>query len=804
MLKPSAVVLLILFLRMGLSAQGFISGVVVDSADTPVPFAIVALLNASDSSVVTGTPTDENGQFVFAHQSSGSYRLRVAALGYEEQFSEIIAFDTTKNTIIPVIHLNNPKVLDEVAITAVRPAIEFRNGNTIVNVENSVLAKGNTVFDLLSKLPGVSVDKNVISIQGKSGVIVMIDNRVQHMTDDQMANLLRGMSAETVARIEILRNPPSKYDAAGTSGMINIITKKNTQVGFTGSVFITTAQGVYNNSASGLSVNYKNEKLSIFSSVDGSDGWFAANMRHYRYFAYDSGSTLMCSENKWKERQSGLQFKLGADWLISRETTIGCKVDGGPGAYTSYGTGSDRVFNFNNTGFDHLYTLNYIPNKWNIVNYNVNASHLFDTSGTHLDFSADFTNGTENDKSYSESHFYDVNSDETLSPSIFQNRNNSQMQILSGKLDFAKTIDSVSDFECGVKISSVSIRNDYMLERKDSAAGNFYTDTDFSNKYDYTEQTYAAYLVYSTAWEHFSMKLGIRAEETVLRGENSNLRSVLRNQYFNVFPDVSLEYAVSETHVFVMNVNRRINRPVYDELNSFVYFQNPFSYYQGNPLLQPDYSYKAELSYSFSGWLINSLSYEHIDRVMLDYTIQNDSTKIFLETIKNMKSQDAFTYSLFVQRDIQSWWSMVLSGNLMYIEYNGDVNGFLFHTGAVSYYATVLNTLIFPRAVNLEIMGLYRGPNLYGTTNINPVWMVSAAVRKSFFHDHLSCSFGIDNIFNSMKFHTHAQFDNQKWDFYYSDDSRRVNLSISYNFGTANVNERDTNSNEDEKGRLDL
>lgn len=797
---------LILFLFVPLSAfsQGRIFGRVTDSANVPVPYAIVALLNANDSSVVTGTPSADNGEFAFANVSVGNYLMRIAATGFDEFYSTEFRFDSLYDLNLPVMVLRSAAMMNGVTVTAVRPTFEFKNGNTIVNIENTALAKGNSVYDLLPKLPGVSVDKNVISIQGKSGVVVMIDSRVQQVSDEQLINLLKSMSAESVERIEILRNPPVKYDASGTSGMINIITKKNAQQGFSGGVFASTAQGFYNNSSAGLSLNYRDSKVAFFSSVNADDGWFKSDDRHYRLFTLDSGITQMNSANHWKERQRGFNFRVGADWFVKPDLTIGFKVDGGPGAYTSYGTGDDYVLQNNDMGFDHLNTINYIPNKWSFVNYNINTEYLLDTIGSRWSFSADYSNGVEHDRSYSENYYYDVNSVQVFAPNLYRNSNEGSAGIIAAKTDYLKIMDSVSSFEAGMKFSSVSTSNDYILEQRDTVTGIYLSNSGFSNNYDYAEQTYAAYLNYSRSWKKVGMQLGIRGEQTLLNGHNRSSGYTMKRSYFSLFPNLNFSYTPNEKHEFQLTLTRRVDRPAFDDLNPFVYYLNPFSYYRGNPFLQPDYGNTASITHSFKGIIVNTFSYERINAMMLNYTFQDDSTRIFYQNITNADFQNAYVYSLFIQQDFKSWWSCSVMGDFMLMDFKGEIGGVPFRTYGMNYNVNMMNTIILPNQINFELMGMYRGPNLYGITSINPVWMVSAAVKKTFFDEKLSCTIGMDNIFNSMKFHTHAQFDNQDWNYYVVNDNRRINLSMSYNFGKAKVEDRGVNSNEEEKGRLDM
>ncbi|HET6993063.1 MAG TPA: outer membrane beta-barrel protein, partial [Bacteroidia bacterium] len=660
----------------------------------------------------------------------------------------------------------------------------------------------NSVYDLLAKLPGISIDNNTITMQGKSGVIIMIDGRVQQMSNQQLINILKGMSAETVEKIELLKNPPVKYDAAGTSGMINILTKKSEQKGFSGIVYTETSQGFYNNTSSGISLNYKNEKISIFTGLDGVYDTYLVNTKLYTHFASDSGQTELGNITSYKAPDAELTYKLGADWYVNKSNIIGFKIDGGPGIYNESGNGTDQVSDYNNTGFDHLLFTEAGHNKWHTQNYNVNAEHKFDTTGTVLDFSADYTDDGETDRSFYSNHFYDANDHEVLLPNIYQNTNSSPTRIASSKFDFIHPLDTTSSFEAGLKGSVTNMINDYLLERKNNTNGNFYRDSVLSNNYFYTEQELAVYLNYSKSYKHFSLQTGIRGENTVVKSRNSANSFRLSKNYFSIFPDISLQYSRSENHVFEFNLNRRIDRPSYWDLTPFIVYRDQYSYFSGNPYLQPHFSNKAEFTYSFKGIINTSISYCRINHFMLDYTEQYDSTKILLETSKNISFQNSLAYLLMIKYDFTKWYEIMFNGTATYMDYKGDIKGVPFRTKGLNYTMNFTNIFLLKGKTKLEITALYRGPNLFGITQINPVEMVSFALQKNFFKEKLSCSIGMNDIFNTMRFHTHARFDNQDWNFYISNDTRRITCSISYNFGRVKADEREINSNEEEKQRL--
>lgn len=779
-----------------------IRGKIIDSTRSPIPFATIAVLNSADSAIISGNLSDENGNFIIQKISKGSYLLKIIAVGFNTKYSDPIQIDSASFIDLSSVMLNSKGMnLNEVSVSAVKNTIEFKNGNVIVNVEDSPLAKGNTVYDLFSKLPGVSIDNNVIYLNGKTGVIIMLDGRVQQLTNIQLINMLKSMNAELVEKIELLKNPPAKYDASGTSGMINIKTKKTKLIGFSGSVYTSSSQGNYARSMSGISLNYKAKKTTFFSSIDYNYGYYQSKEKHDKKFITDSSITEFNSINTIKDIENTISYRIGADWFINKKNTIGFKIDGGPGSYNSDGNVTTTIRSYNNSSFDHLDALAYIPDKWTINNYNVNAEHHFDTARTVLNFTSDYTRLSETYSSSIQNLFLNANNLEALPPIIYRNENVNSTAIVATKLDFTKVINSKSSFEIGAKSGFIYSSNKYLFEKKDNTTDNYYNDTALTNNYAYVEQTYAAYFNYIRSFKKVNMQLGVRGESTNLTGRNTLKGFELKRSYYNLFPNISMEYAVSENNTFQLNLNRRIDRPPYNDLNPFRSYRDQYDYYEGNPFLLPHYSNTIELTHNYRELLTNAFTYTRINNVILGYTIQNDSTKVFTETIKNMKYNNYYAYSFFIKHSLKPWWDVSANG-LLYIEYAGDVSGVPFKTASFYYAPSLMNTFIAPKNTKIEIIVFYNSAKNVGLIQIKSRWMFSIAIKKTFLKEKLDCSIGVNDVFNTAFYRTGVNFNNQNWSFRVNQDSRRLVVSINYNFGKIKIKERDTNSIEQEKERL--
>lgn len=800
-MKKIATFILLILLSDSVSSQNIV-GNILDSLHNPVPFATVAILNSEDSAVVKGLIANETGVFSTAPLPKGVYILKITAVGLNTYYSGKLKIDTS-SLKLPDIFLNNRGAyLHEVSVSAMKPAIEFKNGNIIVNIENSPLAKGNTVYDLLAKLPGVSLDNNEIRLNGKTGTVIMIDGRIQRLSNVQLLNMLKSMNAENVEKIELLKNPPVKYEASGSAGIIHIRTKKTKLRGFSGSTYTSASQGFYARSVSGMALNYRSQKIALFSGLDYNYGYYGTRERFDKKFTSDTSFTEFITVSRIKDLDKSLTYKIGADWFVNPKNIIGFKVDGGPGSYTSDNHGTNTISGDNHQGFHHLNATVYTPDNWTVSNYNLNAEHRFDTLGTVLNFTSDYTQLKETYVSSIDNVFLDAQEGQVLPSINYRSNNAGATDILASRLDFSKSFNENASFEAGIKISFINTSNNYLFERNNHSSGRYETDTSLTNNYSYSEQTYAVYYNYIRSFRKLTMQLGIRAENTNLTGRNTIKNFELKRHYYNLFPNISMEYALSEKHHLQLNANRRIDRPDYNDLNPFRQYRDQYSYYEGNPFLLPNYSNTIEFSHSYMQLVTNTFTYSRIDQVILNYTKQIDSTKLTIETVKNMKLNNYYAYSFFLQHSIKPWWDISANSVFSYIEFRGDISGMPFRTASFYYAPTLTNTFSLPKKTKLEIIAFYNSSKNVGLVQIKPRWMLSLAIKKSFFKETLDCSIGINDIFYSGYYRTGVNFENQNWNFRVTQDSRRLIVSINYNFGHLKFNERETNSSEQEKARM--
>src|SRR3569833_1942027 len=319
--------LLLLFIAAGASfaqgpkAEGSISGTLLDEQGKPMMFASASLLNAKDSSLVKGVISNEQGVFTFDHIKDGQYIVKATPIGYEKAVTKPFSIDKGSEAVkLPNMVLQpSTKSLSTVNITAAKPLIEQKSDRVVLNVAGSVLAAGNSAMDILERAPGVSVDKDDnISLKGKQGVTVMLNDKLTYLTSAQLATLLRSTDGNTISSIEIITNPSAKYDAAGNSGIINIKLKKNKQVGTNGSITLGAGYGEYGKDNETIQLNHKEGNLNIFGSFSHNDNKRGQDIDIRRGVTDTAGNhTYFNQFSPFKESDHNNSFRLGADYDLS-------------------------------------------------------------------------------------------------------------------------------------------------------------------------------------------------------------------------------------------------------------------------------------------------------------------------------------------------------------------------------------------------------------------------------------------------------------------------------------------------------
>jgi hypothetical protein len=790
--------ILLFFSFLGAMAQVKIQGILSDSTGAPVPFCAVALVKAADSTIIKGTLTSEDGKFTFQNYSSGTYRIKVKQPGYLETYSPSFRADSNSSyRIEPLVLKSNALKLEEVTVAVIKNPVEFKNGNIIVNVDGSPMAIGNSVYDLLARLPGVIVDGDNISIQGRNGVRFLIDDKMQQVSGPQLIALLRSISASSVDKIEILKNPPAKYDAAG-GGLINIKTKKIKITGFSGNIVAMYSQGFYENTFDALTLNYKGRNFTVFSELNSGYSRYRQVNNWDRIVNFESKTTGINQHFTQVNTNQFFSASLGADYSINSRTSIGFRFDYRPGYEIQVRNGAADFTG--DADYSKLPIYFAKPNTWYYYDYNINGEHQFDTNGTKLSFNCNYSDYPDYYQAGFENNFLDSEGNDVMPAKIFRTDNTVLIKILTGKLDFEKKISKSLSLETGVKANQVRMSSEFLFEEKDPVNGEYQVDSVFTNKFNYNENISAGYITLKKDLKKVNLQLGLRGENTLINTASRTSTIGYTRKYFNLFPVFSMDYNRSDNHHFQLSFNRRINRPDYNSFNPFRSFRSVLSSATGNPFLRPQYNNALELSHTFKGNISNAISWTRMDNYFLYYTIQNDSTAEATYYVDNLAHANNFSYSLFIRQDLYKWWNLTMNAVAYYFIYAGNVNDVYYQSAGFCSSGYMNNQFSLGKNTKLEVSGYVVGPWFSGVYHFKSRAALNLGLKQTFFKDKLVITAGVWDLFYSsfvrgyMDFRNLHTIEKNRW------DSRRFYTSLTFNFGKVKVEKK--RLDDEEKNRV--
>ncbi len=781
-----------------------ITGSLKDGAATPVEFATVSLLRAADSAIVKGAVSNENGNYIFDNIAKGNYVIKATSVGYNAGKSAAFSVDGTGAVTVASITLTEGgKTLNTVNVNATKPLIERKVDRTVMNVENSVLAAGNTAMEILERAPGVTIDKDDnISLRGKQGVTIMINDKLTYLSQAQLATLLRSTDGNTIASIEIITNPSAKYDAAGNSGIINIKLKKNKQKGTNGSLTAGYARGRGNRDNMSLNINHKNGPLSVFGTISRGDN------NRYRQLIIDrvvpTDTPIFNQVTEMPQFNYYNNFNIGADLETSSKNTIGVVASGYSNGGRDINDNLTKRRLANGQLTSYLTTYSTMDQRYKNLAFNVNDRYKIDTLGQELGIDLDYSKFTNTNMAEYNTNYYLPNGSQDNSqkrnPLLLRNQTPSSIQIYSGKADYTKPLSKTWKLESGLKFSSVKTDNDLRAQIFEKEPNDFINDKDRTNHFIYTEQIAAAYTNISHQFKNGSIQLGLRAENTTSDGNLIGIQQVKRS-YLNFFPSLFINRSIGKKHDLGFTYSRRIDRPNYDDLNPFVYYLDPFTFNQGNAFLKPQYTNNFELNYTYNKTVDISIGYSHTTDVITELILTRDS--LTFQTNANLRTQKSYNVNIFSPFQITKWWTGNINFNGFYLGFksNGIAGGNV-DNGRVAFTAKTTQTFVFGK-YKAEIVGDYRSSLIYGIYYLFPRYAMDAGVSRSFANKKLNVKIALNDVFNTMRNDLNSQALGNDFSIRQKSDTRVFRVNVTYNFGSTTIKARQHRSGaESEKGRV--
>ena len=770
---------------------GKITLTVTDKTGKPLPFTSIMLRKVKDSVLVKGELTTAAGHCNFEKIAYGHYFIQASQMGYNTSYTPAFQLDAAHRAIVlDTIRLQTlGKDLQAVNVTAQKPFIESSAGRTVMNIENSVSAAGNTALDLLRRAPGVQVDNNEnVTLKGQS-VTVMIDGKLTYLSGEQLTNLLKTTPGESIASIEILTSPSAKYDASGNGGIINIKTKKGKMTGINGSISTTLTQSKYGRYGISGNVNWRTRQFNLFGNFDQGNYPRQVTRVYGRNVTEADGSNTFLHQDVFqRNRFKNNYLKMGLDYFITDKQTIGILANGYKNAFSNEIYSQTQLGRKDQPADSIVNSLTTNDNKFDNIAVNLNYKAVLDTAGgREISFDADYAQFNNHRFMQLNDSLYDTHLQTDRNPNSIRNTGGTQVLIKSLKADLSWPLGKEGKLEAGAKTSFVTTTN--VLQFDSLYNGKYLNSPALSDRFNYQEDIYAAYATYRKQLHKTGVQLGLRVESTRSTGHSYSTNTAVKRSYTDFFPNLSIEQKINDSNKISVAVSRRIERPQYGQLNPFMFYLDKYTYFRGNPYLRPQYSNIGELSYTFKEKYIATLRYTRIKDMMEEFITQDDSTKVSLSTERNYDKTDIYSLSFTIPIQVTRWWNSDNNADLSYnkFRFEDPANGDPYFRYNLHYYISSTNTITLPHDVKVEVMGYYNSPFVFGIFSGYAQYNLNLGVQKMFLDKKATVKASFNNILRNESYRGSADFRNLSMSIFNTWQFRTVNLSFTYKFGNASI-----------------
>lgn len=783
-----------------------ISGSVTDEQQKAQEFVTISLLGAKDSALVRTAFSDISGNYVFERVSPGEYLVSATMIGYKKAFSKnfILKADHLVISVEKLKLIMVGKSLKEVTVTAQKPFIERKMDKLILNVEGSSISAGSTAMEVLEKAPGVIVDKDDnISMKGKSGVLIMLDGKPTYMSSADVAGMLRNMQSSQIESIELITSPSARYDAAGTSGIINIKTRKSKNMGLNGSLTAGGGYGQTSKYTAGTILNYRNGKYNVFGNYNyGNTGRINA-LNLNREVTFNNVLTNFNQDNSWDSRRNSNSFKIGMDYFINKNHTVGVLVNGYANRNNESSLSNTRMLNNSFKMDSTIMVTGRNKQSYQNLAYNFNYKGILDTTGKELTVDLDYSNYNGKLDELRDNYYYDTNGSNRKAPQFVKNYAPAEIDVKSFKLDYTHPLNKSSKFEAGIKSSWVTTDNNLFFGRL--AGTTWVSDPDVSNHFVYDENIYAGYMNYNTEFKKTGIQMGLRAEQTQSIGNSiTKGQKVIDRNYLEFFPSMSLSQKWGKNHQLGLSYSRRINRPAYDDLNPFLYFLDEYTYKKGNEFLKPQFTNSLDLSHTFKGTFTTSVNFSRTTDAMVFVTEQDDATKKTLATQLNLDTQDVLGLNVYAPFRLRKWWNINNNFQVFNTRVKSDLSGGNLKTDQTAITYNMDHSFTINKSISADAGFQYQSPMQYSIFKMDAQYVMNAGLRKSFMNKKANLRLSLNDVFNTKRGKFTTTYQNMNLNFTEKGETQIGRITFSYNFGKNEIKpaRRRSTGLEDESKRM--
>ena len=672
--------------------------------------------------------------------------------------------------------------LDEVVVNSVKPLIERKADRLIFNVENSVASQGSS-WEVLKRTPGVIAVQDNLQVRNQSVTVYINDRKVQ-LSSLEVRSLLENLSGAQIKLIEVINNPPAKYDAEG-GPVLNIVMAKNIALGYKGNVSSTFTQAIFPKYTFGTAQFYKTSKFNVFASYTYGPSKEFKNVDSNINFIDDSGifsrwgtdfdkttrakthNGLLNLDYAFDERN---ELRLAANMLLSPDksfdqTQVTEMRNRLNVLDSTFITGSQLLEDKNNLSAD----LTYIHRFKEEGNLSLN--------GQYTKFNYDLTQDAV-------SNYFDPQ-DQFIRAFAFFTDASQEVDIYTAQLDISSKMGSVS-YETGLKGSFIDSRSGLGFYNVLGTGRVF--NAALSDDYRYEEKVYAGYFSLAKEWEKFSIKAGLRAEQTFSKGSSLSLSSINDLRYLEWFPSLYLLHSIDENHSLSFDYSRKLGRPRYEDLNPFRVYINENNFVEGNPNLTPFFSHNFNLNYTLKGEFFFDLYYRDNGNYISTLAFQDNVNLTLRDITQNVLASNSYGFDFNYGKTVAPWWSLYTYISIFHEEETFlalESNNQRVTNEVDGAYIDLSNyfTLSKDGSFRGELGITYLSGFLEGSYKQSETTNLVLGLRKSFWDQRALLSIQANDLLNKVNPRITSRYLNQDNGFLSRPETQYVRMALTVNFG---------------------
>lgn len=768
--------------------QRGITGQILNAEQQPIEAAFICLVDDRTNQPLAQAISDAQGNY-FLNCCDHPVKISVTCLGYKAYISQTI--DARSPQRIATIHMEDEsQMLDNIVVVGEksRPIIEQKAGKLIFNVENSINAQGSNAYDILKQLPGIVCheESKTISLNGQSSILIMLNGKPTYMQQSEVVDLLRSTSSANIKSIEVMSNATAQYDATGSGGILNIVLKRGKEEGYNMMVNLGASYWENPKQNAELAFNYTKNRWNLYANYShqfGHSGIYYGSERKQSGKLFDSRSTDT-------DKRNTAAATIGLDYQLAENHTIGVQGNGnfvfGPGEIL---TDNDVYDSYEKT--KRLYYSIYSETQYEhqlAARYNFNLNYRYEVPDERsLTFDVDYGLFKGNSRIYQPNTYY---SPAGLQDSTqnFRSRGDRDIHLYALSLNYKQAWWN-GNWMGGMKFSNVQSSNGYKYYRAWETTD--VIDPNVSNDFNYLESILAGYLLYDFSFlQKWQANVGVRVEYTHSNGHlmplpgSTQQESHVKRDYVDVFPSVGITFRPDEKQSISLSYGKRIDRPIYSDLNPIEQALDGLSVWKGNPFLIPQKTNRIRLQYQYDKTSVG-ISYSVTD----DYQVQVTDTlgldKIVMEP-RNLGKQSYFGVSLTQGFHFFHAWDLTLSGNLYHLDnrMTFDAQRY-YHRKNWAANFSLQSSFPLVWGIRAELLGVFLTKRPGGSTEMmDRNGFVDIGLQKKFLDGKAAVKLSLSDVFWSNHWGDGVnRMTNLESRSYGYGESRLLRINFTYSFG---------------------